>query len=181
VNASLNPQSIIDRSLGFIKLDDATYESVERDTSATTEAGIVVALVAVAGAIGAIDDGGGAIIGTLIGAFISWIVISYLLFMVGTRLLPSGNTQADLGQLLRVVGYAQVIGVVSIIGIIGDAGEVIAALIGLWGIVMFVKAIKSALEMSTGRAIATAIVSYIVLIIIAAIIGAIFGGGSILL
>ena len=73
MNASLNPQSIIDRSIGLIKLDDATYEEVERDTNATTEAGVIVALTAVAGAIGAIDDGGGAVIGAIILAAIYFL------------------------------------------------------------------------------------------------------------
>jgi len=53
-------QSIIDRAIGIVKLDDATYESIEHDQSATTQAAVVVGIAAVAGGIGALGMGSAA-------------------------------------------------------------------------------------------------------------------------
>jgi hypothetical protein len=44
--------SIVDRMRGAAMLDVATYEAVEHDTNATGQAAVVVALAAVASAIG---------------------------------------------------------------------------------------------------------------------------------
>jgi hypothetical protein len=175
VNASLNPQSIIDRSMGFLRLDDPTYEEVEHDASATTQAAVVVAVVALAAAIGGLGEGGLGFVAGFIVAIVSWVITSYAIFLIGTRLWPSTSTQADVGQLLRVVGFASVAGIVNVLGFIPVLGPILALVAGIWGIVMTVKGVKHALEMSTGRAIVTAVAGWILAAIIGAIIFAILG------
>ena len=101
-----------------------------------------------------------------------------MIFFVGTRLIPSGQTEADLGQVLRLLGFATVPGIANILGFIPVLGAIIALVAAIWGIVLTVKAIMHAMEMSVGRAIATAILAWIAIIIVAAIFGAIFGIGS---
>jgi hypothetical protein len=178
MNQSALGQSIIDRALGVLQLNDSTYEEIEHDTAATTQAAIVVAVTAIAGAIGGLSEGAGGFFSGLIGAFIGWAVGAAAVYFVGTRILPSTETEADFGQVLRLIGFASVINVVNILGIFGDAGRAIAGIISLYGIVLFVKAIKHSLEMSTGRAIATAIGAFIAVFIVIAIIAAIFGAGT---
>lgn len=175
MNASLNPQSIIDRSIGFLRLNDPTYEEVEHDNGATSQAAVVVVVAALAAAIGGLGEGGMGFIAGFVVAIISWVITSYAIFFIGTRLLASSTTQADVGQLLRVVGFASVAGVVNVIGFIPVLGPLLALAAGIWGIVMTVKGVKHALEMSTGRAIVTSVAGWIVAGIIGAIIFAILG------
>src|SRR5687768_9766095 len=104
MNQSALGQSIIDRAMGVLQLNDSTYEEIEHDTAATTQAAIVVAVVAVAGAIGGLSDGGSGFIYGLFSAFIWWLVGSAVIYFVGTRILASAETEADLGQVLRLVG-----------------------------------------------------------------------------
>ena len=175
MNQSAMGQSIINRAMGVLQLNDATYEEIEHDQSATTQAAIVVAVGALASAIGGLSEGGSGFVAGLISGFVFWIVASAAIYFIGTRLLPSAETQADMGQVLRLIGFASVINIIGIIGIIGDVGQVIAAIISLYGIVLFVKAIKHSLEMSTGRAIATAVIAFVLIAIVTAIVYAIFG------
>jgi hypothetical protein len=170
-------QSIIERAMGVVQLDDATYESIEHDTNATTEAAIIVAIVGLAGGIGALDDGAAGLIAGPIAGLIGWAVASFFIYFVGTRLIPAVETQADLGQVLRLYGYASVPGIANIVGFIPVVGWIVAIIAGIWGIVCAVKAIKHALEMSTGRAIVTGILAAIVAGIVLAIVGGIFGVG----
>src|SRR3712207_2798099 len=98
MNASLSGGTIVDRAIGFLRLDSPTYEDVERDTNATTQAAIVVLVAGIAAGIGGLDDGAASIIAGPLGALIGWVISSAFVFFVGTRLIPSGQTQADLGQ-----------------------------------------------------------------------------------
>jgi len=175
LNQSALSQTIVERAMGVLQLDDATYESIEHDTNATTQAAIVVAVAGLAGGIGAIRDSGWGLIASPIGALIGWAVASFFIYFVGTRLIPSAQTEADLGQVLRLYGYASVPGIANVLGFIPVVGGIVGIIAAIWGIVCAVKAIKHALEMSTGRAIATGILAAIVAGLVLAIIGAIFG------
>jgi hypothetical protein len=171
-------QSIIERSMGVIQLDDATYESIEHDQSATTQAAVIVVAAGLAAGIAtSISDEWWAFIVSPIAAVISWIVGAYFIYLVGTKVIPSGMTEADLGQVLRLLGFASVAGIANILGFIPVIGAIVAIVAGIWGIVITVKAIMHALEMSVLRAIATAILAAIVQAIILAIIGGILGVG----
>src|ERR687884_1201090 len=97
-------RSIVDRMKGAALLDIATYEEVEADTTATGQAAVVVAIVAVASAIGALRGGGASIIGGLIAAFVGWLVWSRVTYLLGTKVF--GGT-ATWGELLRTIGFAQ--------------------------------------------------------------------------
>jgi hypothetical protein len=169
-------QQIVNRMIGAAKLDVATYEEVERDQSATTQAFIVVVLAAIAGGIGSLGDNGFAgFIGGILIAIVGWAAFSYIVFFVGTRFLATTQTEADAGQLLRTIGFASSILIVSVVGFIPILGPIVSFVAFIWFIVAAVVAVRQALEMSTGRAILTSVIAGIGYIIVAAIIGAIFG------
>lgn len=168
--------SLVDRIMGVLKLDVPTYESIERDKNALPQALTVVAIAAIASGIGAIaDEGVGGLIGGLIGAVAGWVIFSYVAYFVGTRLIPGKNTVATPGELLRTMGFAQAPGVLAIFGLLGAIGALVAFLGGIWGIVTAIVGLKTALEMSTGRAIAVGIISAIASAIVVAIILLPFG------
>jgi hypothetical protein len=169
--------SLIERMMGAARLDVATYEAVEHDTNATTQAAIVVALAALATGIGNLgdDNAGKAFVVGIVGGILRWIVFAAAAYFIGTKLLSTAQTEADLGQLLRTVGFATTPYILYVFGFIPILGA-LAVLAGfVWGIVTTVIAVRQALEMSTGRAIVTAILAAIAGAIILGIIYAIFG------
>ncbi|MEA2514861.1 MAG: hypothetical protein QOF33_2074 [Thermomicrobiales bacterium] len=168
--------SLIGRMMGAARLDAATYEEVERDTNATTQAAIVVVLAAIASGIGALgdDDPGKAFIAGVVGGILGWIVFAAAAYVVGTKLLSTAGTEADLGQLMRTIGFAYTPYLLNVVGFIPVLGWIVGLIAGIWVIVTTVVALRHALEMSTGRAIVTAIISAILAAIALGIVYAIF-------
>ena len=100
-----------ERIIGAAKLNVGVYEEVEADTQATGQAAGVVLLSSLSGGIGSLGLGatgvGGIIAGSL-AALLSWIIWAFLTYFIGTRLLPEPQTHANVGQLMRTLGFAPV-------------------------------------------------------------------------
>ena len=148
---------VFDRMKGAAMLDIATYEEVEHDQQATGQAAVVVIIVAVCSAIGAIWRGGPSIIIAPIGAVLGWLLWAAVTYVIGNKLL--GGT-ATWGELLRTLGFAQSPGVLMIFGIIPILGGVVRLVVALWLLVAGVVAIRQALDFSTGKAILTALLGW---------------------
>ena len=162
-------RSIVDRMRGAAMLDVATYEEVENDLNATGQAATVVAIVAVCSAIGAARGGIGAIIGGLIAALLSWLIVSGVTYIVGTKLF--GGT-ATWGELLRTIGFAQSPGVLMLLGIIPGLGGIIRFAVSIWMLAAGIVAIRQALDITTGKAVLVALVSWLCAMIPFMILGA---------
>jgi hypothetical protein len=159
--------SFTERMLGAAKLQVWTYEEVEADTDATGQAAGVVALVAIATAIGMVGGGGRGIIAGLISAFVGWAIWAALTYGIGSLL---GGT-ATWGELLRTLGFAQAPGVLYIFGAIPFIGWLVRLIVAIWILIAAIVAIRQALDFGTGRAIITAIIAWIVIMILGAIAG----------
>jgi hypothetical protein len=177
LSQAINSQQLIDRIVGIVTLKDPVYEEVEHDQSATVQAALIVVVSGLLSGIGRIGDEWYSIIVVPVVAAIAWVVASYFIYLVGTRFIPSATTEADLGQVLRLTGFASITGAVGIISFIPVLGPIVGFVGAIWGIVIFVKAIMHALEMEVGRAIATAIGAWIMEIIVFVVLGLIFGIG----
>lgn len=169
VNAT-SSSSMTDRMMRAARLDVSTYEEVEADTSATSQALTVVVLASVAsgiaGAIGAILVGnnpvGGLFMGLFLGLF-GWAAWSFVIYFVGTRLF--GGT-ATYGELLRTLGFANSPGVLNILGFIPVLGGIIALLVWFWTLATGFVAVRQALDLDNGRAIAAIIVGIVAYLIV---------------
>ena len=161
-------RSIVDRMRGAAMLDVATYEEVEHDNDATGQAAVVVIIVAICTAIGAVWRGGPSIIGGPISAILGWLLWSAITYVIGDKML--GGT-ATWGELLRTIGFAQAPGVLMIFGIVPILGGFVRLVVGLWLLVTGVVAIRQALDFSTGKAIATALLGWLSLMALAFITG----------
>lgn len=162
---------LVDRMIRASKLDVNLYEEVEADPGLMKEAGLVVVLSSVAAGIGTITQAGlsGLIFGT-IAALVGWFIWAYLTMIIGTKLLPAPETDADYGQLLRTVGYSSAPGVARILGIIPLIGPVIQLLAGIWMLVAMVVAVRQALDYSsTGRAVLVCIIGWIIQFVVLAL------------
>ena len=164
-------RSIVDRMRGAALLDVATYEEVEHDNEATGQAAVVVIIVAVCSAIGAVWRGGPSIIMAPVTAILGWLLWSAVAYLIGDKLL--GGT-ATWGELLRTVGFAQSPGVLMIFGIIPILGGLVRAVVVIWLLATGIVAIRQALDFSTGKAILTAFLGWIAIVALAFLTG---GGG----
>lgn len=164
-------RSLVSRMVGAAQLNESVYEDIERDVDATGQAAIVVAIVAVAAAIGSIRDAGviGLILG-FIGAFVAWIVWAAITYWVGKTIFKTPNTSVTLGEMLRTLGFAQSPGVLRVLGFIPVVGPLISLIAGIWMLIAGIVAIRAAMDFSTGRAIGTAIVGWIIVVVITAIL-----------
>jgi len=160
--------SIVDRMIRAAKLDATLYEEVEADQGALGQATAVVVMASIAGGIGNIGEMG--VMGFVLGAvfsLIGWYVWSFIIYWVGTRLLPQPTTQADVGQLLRTLGFASSPGLLRALGVIPGIGPLIVLVSTIWTLVAMVIAVRQALDYdSTGRAIAVCLVGWVVQVLI---------------
>ena len=156
--------SLTDRMMRAAKLDVALYEEVEADKEALGQALTVVILSSLASGFGAMGTIGlkGLIFGT-IAALVSWFIWAYLTYAIGTKLLPEPQTKADIGELLRTIGFSSSPGVLRVLAIIPMLGNFINLICGIWMLVAMVIAVRQALDYkSTWRAIAVCIIGFIV-------------------
>lgn len=148
--------SFTQRIIGAATLDVRTYEEIEHDRNATGQAAGVVAIAAVASAIGALGPAGGSpLIGGTITAFVGWAVWAGVTLAIGSWLF--GGT-ADLGEMLRTLGFANAPGILYIFGFLPFLGGLIGLVVLPWMLACGVVAIRQALDFSTGKAIATALI-----------------------
>jgi hypothetical protein len=163
----------IERMRGAALLDVDTYEEVEADHTATGQAAGVVALVAVAQAIGGAGEGGFGILAGIISAILGWLLWAGITYLIGDKLLGGTSTW---GELLRTIGFAQTPGVLHVLGIIPFLGGIIRFGVAIWVLIAGIIAIRQALDVNTGRAILTAVLGWLVITLPLAILAAVAKG-----
>ena len=152
---------MLQRMLGALRLDLATYEDVEQDKKATGQAAfIVVATSAVAGAVSyALTGVGGAEDGILgaIGALVGWAVYAWLAYQLGTKLLRGPETKADWGEVARTLGFANTARFLYVFALVPGLAAVVQLVVGLWVLVATIVALRAALDCTVLRAVLIAI------------------------
>jgi hypothetical protein len=170
--------SFQDRIIRAAKLDVQLYEEVEADKSAMGQAMGIVVLSSIAGGIGATARLGlsGILIGT-IAALIGWYVWAFLTYIIGTKLLPEPQTRADIGELLRTIGFSSSPGLIRLLGIIPFLRGLVLLIAGVWMLVAMIIAVRQALDyQSTLRAVGVCAVGWIIQALILAGVFAMMGG-----
>ena len=174
----MSKNSFNNRIIRAAKLDSNLYEEVEADKSAMGQAMAIVVLSSIAAGIGLYKTGGfsGIITGTM-ASLISWYVWAYLTYFIGTKFLPEPQTQADLGELLRTIGFSSSPGLLRVFYFIPGVGVLIFLISSLWMLVAMVIAVRQALDYnSTLRAVGVCVIGYVIQIFVFMIIFSIFGG-----
>ncbi len=169
-------KDLIDRMIRAAKLDVNLYEEVEADKGAMGQATLVVVLSSLAAGIGGLATlGFWAMAGTILLALIGWYIWAYLTFLIGTKLLPEPQTEADLGQLLRTIGFASSPGIIRILGIIPGLNLIVNFVASIWMLVAMIIAVRQALDYKgTLRAVLVCVIGFIVYLIIMMLITSIF-------
>jgi len=167
----------VQRMVGAARLDVRTYEEVEADRGATGQALGVVLLAAVAAGIGGLGtEGAEGPLMAAVGALAGWFLWAGLVYLVGVKLLPEPQTQADFGQLLRTIGFSASPGILRLFGFIPILGALVGAVASVWMLIAMVIAVRQALDYrSTARAIAVCVLGFIVYAGVVLVVGLLVG------
>ena len=174
--------SFQNRIIRACMLDSNLYEEVEADKSTQRQAMAVVVLASIAGGIafntGNLSGGGlSGIITGIIASLASWYVWAYLTYFIGTKFLPEPQTKADLGELLRTIGFASSPGLLRIFCVIPGVGMLAYSISSVWMLVAMIIAVRQALDYnSTLRAVLVCVIGYVFQIFVIVLIFSIFGG-----
>ena len=170
---------MINRIIGVFRLDTNTFEEIEHDTTATTQALIVVLIVAIVSGIGSgfgasIQNGSflSAFLTAMLSALLGWLAWSAVSWFVGTTFFGG---QADLGEMLRVIGFAYS---PQLLGIIPCVGGIIGA---IWSLIAGFIAIRQGLDLDNTKAFLTILIGFFVYLIVFVVLGIVLGGTAALL
>lgn len=164
----------IDRMIKAAMLDAGVYEELERDTTATTQAFLVVLVVsflsALGGAAANIGRPGQAItmlIGAMVAAVIGWVIWSFVTYWVGTAIFKGTATP---GELLRTIGFAYTPNVLGVFSFVPCFGPLVALAGSIWSLVAGVVAVRQALDFDTGKAIITVVIGWLIVLAVTAVL-----------
>ena len=174
----MSKNSFNNRIIRATMLDSSLYEEVEADKGALGQAITIVILSSIAAGIGLYKTGGfnGIITGTM-AALISWYVWAYLTYFIGTKFLSEPQTEADLGELLRTIGFSSSPGLLRVFYFVPGIGALVYLISSFWMLIAMIIAVRQALDYnSTLRAIGVCIIGYIIQIFVFVLLFSIFGG-----
>jgi hypothetical protein len=147
------------RLFGAAMLDASTYEGIEADRSGGTwQAVATVVLSSLAAGVGAGGWYGSrlttfAIVSAV--ALVMWVAWATLVFQIGTKILPAPETDSDLGELLRTIGFAAAPGLLQVFGALPRMAGPVFVGTSIWMFAAMVVAVRHALDYSgIGRALA---------------------------
>jgi hypothetical protein len=159
---------MLDRVIRAARLDASLYEEVEADPSSMGQAMTVVVLASIAGGIGTagIEGQPGLVLGLILN-LVGWYIWAFLTYFIGTRLLPQPSTEADIGQLLRTLGFAAAPGLLRVVGFVPVIGPLVMIITAFWSLATLVVAVRQALDYdSTPRAVLVCAIGWIVQLLI---------------
>ena len=154
--------NLFDRIFRAIKIDVELYEEVEKDKSATIQAGIVVVLSSLAAGVGALQLGVSNFILAPILSLLSWYVWAYVIYFVGVKLFGGIKTKSNHGELLRTIGFSSAPGLIRVFGITPELMTVTFIGSAFWMLACMVVAVKAALDYdSLWKAFGVVVVSWL--------------------
>ena len=183
---------MIQRMIGAALFNRHTYEEIEADQGALGQAIGVVLLVTLCGIIGGVI--GGLLVGEAIGlgillgiiegfvfGVVRWAIWVSVMYLVGGKMLRTGDTETTWSEVGRVVGFAYTPGVLSLFRFVPAIGWLFSLVGFVWQVSAVIVAVRQAMDFqSTGRAIGVVLLSAVIAIIPLIIVGIIqlliFGG-----
>ncbi len=175
---------LIERIIGAFTFRKEVYAEVEKDTSFTTTAWILVVVVAFLSQLGA--NASGNLVGWLLGAVVGTI-IAVIAFAVGALVInwvgrSVFNAEVTFDELVRTLGLAYVWQVVGIIGVVAAFSATLACVLApvmfvAWILMMiaWLLATKEALDLEWVQTIVTVVIGWIAFIAISVAAGMVLG------
>jgi hypothetical protein len=175
---------LMERIIGAFTFRKEVYAEVEKDTSFTTTAWILVVVVAFLNQLGANASGNlvrwlaGTVAGTIV-AVVAFAVGALVINWVGRAVF---NADVTFEELVRTLGLAYVWQVVGIIGVVtaisGALACVLAPVLFIAWVLMMIAwflATKEALDLEWVQTIVTVVIGWIVYIAISVVAGIVLG------
>jgi hypothetical protein len=171
--------TFLQRLIGAMALDVAIYEEVEADRGATTQAFAVVLLSSLAAGVGArgfSENSLPSVAFISIVSLLAWAAWALVTFEIGARVMPEPQTQVDVGELLRTIGFASTPGLLRVLGIVPGVTRPVFAVTAIWMLLAMIVAVRQALDYrSTARAVGVCVLGWVLAIGIAVALGLLFG------
>ena len=167
------------RMMGAAMLDAGMYEGIEHDRAVTQQAAAAVLLSSLAAGLclgGWYNGGLHVFLFFSAVALITWVGWAVMTFHIGTRILPSRETSATLGELLRTTGFAASPGLLQAFGVFPGMAVPVAVVTWAWMFVAMVVGVRHALDyQSTARALAVCGLAAALALTMAIVSGVLFG------
>jgi len=139
---------LISRILRALTFDPELYEEVEHDKSAMWQALLILLISSIATGLGTVKIGGlwGLIVATVL-SFVGWLVMAFLIYLIGTKLFPESQTRTTVGEMVRVLGFASAPGIFRIVAFfVPYISALVLLVIWIWIFVAMVVATRQALD-----------------------------------
>ena len=159
---SLSFDSIADRVRGAITLHRRIVTGIAADRRATIEAGIIVALVGLATAIGDRD----ALSAGIVNALVGWVMLTGTIWYLSGHMLGTPTFRAEFQPLLRTVGYALAPVALGIIGFVWVLGPMVSGVGTMWAFLATIAAVRYTTRFGWGRSFALTLAGGIVVAIV---------------
>ena len=151
--------------MGVLVLDASTFEDIEADRRAAMQSVVVVWVVCLAGGVAALGLGLTGVAGFVSGVVVSlgaWLVWAGVITSIGTLTLPERKTNAEIGEVLRVLGFAAAPAVFIAFAAMRAIAAPVLLLVVAWTIAAAVIGVRQALDYhSTLRAVAVCILAWV--------------------
>jgi hypothetical protein len=140
------------RMFGAMQMDVKTLSEIDADSTAMGQAVTVIVIAGVASLIGNFFSSGvtAGVLG-LCRALVGYALFSFLVFLIGTKLMPEPATKADFNECFRVIGFAASPGVLSVLAMIPVLGVFISFCVDIWSLMIAVVAVREVLDYSGAR------------------------------
>jgi hypothetical protein len=176
---------LMDRIIGAFTFRKDVYAEVEKDTSFTTTAWLLVIVVNFLSQFGtrSFQGFGGRIFGALIGTVISVISFAVAVFIISWLGKQLFNADVTFDELVRTLGLASVWNVVGFIGILAAFSRTLSCLLApvtfaavILGLIAWLFAAREALDLDWGKTIVTVIIGWAIMLVISLLIGGLILG-----
>ena len=156
------------RVKGVLLLDARTFEDIEADTTANTQALLVVVAGSLAAGLGAgVRLGFAGLLRETLGGLIGWVMWAAVTWVIGAKLLPEPQTRTNMGELLRVIGYAYAPNLFAFFAFLPALDIVVGTAVAFWLLAATVVAVRQALDyVSTLRAAAVVFIGWLIFVVI---------------
>ena len=169
------------RFIGALVLDAGVFEEIEADRHAAMQSVAVVILACFGGGVAVMGLGVSGPAGFFAGAVIvlgAWMMWVTAIASLGTITFAEPQTNSNLSELLRTLGFAAAPGVFLAFASMRAAAPFVVALVSLWMIAAAVLGLRQALDYrSTTRAIAVCVLGWLISFGMIALVSAMFTEG----
>jgi hypothetical protein len=102
-----------------------------------------------------------------LGGLIGWVMWAAVTWFIGAKLLPEPQTRTNMGELLRVIGYAYAPNLFAFFAFLPLLEAVVGTVVAFWLLAATIVAVRQALDyVSTLRAAAVVLIGWLIFVVI---------------